>query len=164
MNHPTHFPLAVPDGFEPTPMGGPFIASLGPLHLSTSRESPRLGLRIEERHCNTMGHCHGGMLASFADMMMPAVMYPHPVLAADPHLLPTISLQLDYLAPVVLGSWIEGEAQVLKVTRSVVFCQGLVTSNGKPVLRCSGVYKVGPAVPPGHPGMYTNTMDSASPR
>ncbi len=137
-------------------MGGPFITANGPLYLSRNKGAPRLGLRIEAQHCNSMGNCHGGMLCSFADMMMPVVMYPHPELAVDPRLLPTVSLQVDFLGPVRLGDWLEGEAEVLKVTRSVVFAQGLARVNGKAVLRCSGVYKIGPSIPADHPGMYTN--------
>ena len=58
--------------------------------------------------------------------------------------LPTVSLQLDYLAPSPLGAWVQGEGQVLRVTRSMVFVQGLVSADGVPAVRCSGVFKIGP--------------------
>ncbi len=61
--------------------------------------------------------------------------------------LPTISLQIDYLAPAPLGAWVQGEAEPLRITRSLVFAQGLVTADGVPCARVSGVFKIGPEVP-----------------
>ena len=60
--------------------------------------------------------------------------------------LPTISLQIDYLATVPLGAWVQGEGQVLRTTRSLVFAQGLVQADGKLVARVSGIFKIGPAI------------------
>jgi acyl-coenzyme A thioesterase PaaI-like protein len=57
--------------------------------------------------------------------------------------LPTVSLQIDYLAPSPLGAWVQGEAQVLRVTRNLAFVQGLVTADGVPALRVSGIFKIG---------------------
>jgi acyl-coenzyme A thioesterase PaaI-like protein len=58
--------------------------------------------------------------------------------------LPTVSLQLDYMASARLGDWVEGEMQVLRTTRTMVFAQGLVKSGDITALRCSGVFKIGP--------------------
>jgi acyl-coenzyme A thioesterase PaaI-like protein len=57
--------------------------------------------------------------------------------------LPTVSLQIDYLAPSPLGAWVQGEAQVLRVTRNLAFIQGLVTADDVPALRVSGIFKIG---------------------
>ena len=37
---------------------------------------------------------------------------------------PTISLQIEHLAPSPLGAWVQGEADVLSTTRTMVFAQG----------------------------------------
>jgi uncharacterized protein (TIGR00369 family) len=134
----------IPAGFAPAPMGGGFIAANGPLYLLHEGDDVRLGFRVEPRHCNPMGMCHGGMLASFADMLLPVVSIRR---SAELHrrFLPTVSLQLDYMAPVALGAWVEGRAEVLKVTRAMVFAQGLVTAAGVPAVRVSGVFKIGPS-------------------
>jgi acyl-coenzyme A thioesterase PaaI-like protein len=58
--------------------------------------------------------------------------------------LPTVSLQIDFMAAVSLGAWVEGEADVLKVTRAMVFAQGLVRADGVDAMRCSSVFKIGP--------------------
>ena len=51
--------------------------------------------------------------------------------------------EIDYLAPAPLGAWVQGEAQLLRATRSMVFMQGLITANGTNVARVSGIFKVG---------------------
>ena len=44
-----------------------------------------------------------------------------------------------------LGAWVQGEAQVLRVAKTMAFMQGLVTADGVNVARVSGVFKIGPA-------------------
>ena len=131
----------VPAGFVPWVSGGEFMAANGPLYLRGEGPDLRLGFRVEARHCNPLGMCHGGMLATFADMLMPmAAMYQA---AGERRFLPTISLQMDYLAPAMLGAWVQGEAQILRTTRNLLFAQGLVSADGAPALRVSGVFKQG---------------------
>jgi uncharacterized protein (TIGR00369 family) len=135
--------LSVPPGFQRFRATTGFIAANGPLWVRREGTEFRLGFRVEERHCNPMGICHGGMLATFADMLMPIG-----AIALVPELhrrfLPTVSLQVDYIAPARSGDWVEGEMQVLRTTRTMVFMQGLVRTGSTVVLRCSGVFKIGP--------------------
>ena len=51
---------------------------------------------------------------------------------------------MDFLAPSPKGAWVQGEAQLLRATRSMVFMQGLVTADGQSVARVSGIFKIGP--------------------
>ena len=119
-----------------------FMGVNGPLYLRHEGPLVQVGLRVEPRHCNPMGNCHGGMLASFADMLLPLSIH-RKAPEIGMKFLPTISLQLDYLAPAPLGSWVQGEAEVLRITRSMVFAQGLVTADGAPAVRVSGIFKIG---------------------
>ncbi len=141
-------PPDVPPGFRVIRAGGPFTTSNGPLYLHHAADVVKIGFRVEDRHCNPMGMCHGGMLATFADMLLPLVAHRMAPELRD-RFLPTVSLQIDYLSPAALGDWVEGQAQVLKVTRRMAFVQGTATSGGVMALRCSGVFKIGPAVPAG---------------
>jgi len=137
----------IPPGFFAMAMGGDFIAANGPFYLRHEGELVKLGFRVEARHTNPLGICHGGMMATFCDMLLPISI--HRKSAEVGHrFLPTINLQLDYLAPVQLGAWVEGEAQVLRATRSIVFAQGLVTADGVTAARVSGIFKVGPVFTP----------------
>ncbi len=42
------------------------------------------------------------------------------------------------------GTWVQGEADVLRSTRNLLFGQGLITADGEPALRVSGIFKMGP--------------------
>jgi acyl-coenzyme A thioesterase PaaI-like protein len=80
------------------------------------------------------------MLATFADMLLPiSARFQSKV---DMGFLPTVNLSCDYLAPAPLDSWVEGRADPLKVTRNLLFAQGLVTADGEPVLRANGIFKI----------------------
>lgn len=136
----------IPPGFAPLQSGGPFIQHNGPLYLRHEGSVVQFGFRVERRHVNPMNNLHGGMMASFCDMLLPLSVHRKSDQVAD-RFLPTISLQIDYLAPASLGAWVQGEAEPLRVTRSLVFAQGLVTADGVPCARVSGVFKIGPAVP-----------------
>lgn len=136
-------PASVPEGFSPVPVGGEFIRVNGPIHLKRGDGKVWLGFRVEARHTNPAGILHGGMMASFCDMLLPICgHHQSPTLAR--RFLPTINLQIDYLAPSPLGAWVEGESQVLRTTATLAFIQGLVTADGEPVARASGIFKIGP--------------------
>ena len=132
----------VPEGFRILPIGGDFIRVNGPLYVREVDGSVQVGFRVEERHTNPMNICHGGMMASYCDMLLPVVI--HRTSEVGMRFLPTISLQIDYLAPAPLGCWVQGDGQVLRVTRTLVFAQGLVSADGVPAVRVSGIFKIGP--------------------
>lgn len=133
----------IPEGFKPRRFGEGFIAVNGPLYVKKLEPGILLGFRVERRHCNPMGICHGGMMATFCDMLLPiSAHYLSPDLAR--RFLPTINLQVDYLAASKLGAWVQGEAELLRATRSMVFMQGVVRADGEPVARVSGIFKIGP--------------------
>ena len=136
----------VPAGFAPIVAGGPYIQHNGPLYLRHEGDAVAFGFRVEPRHVNPMNNLHGGMMATFCDMLLPLTVHRKSTEVAD-RFLPTISLQIDYLAPAPLGAWVQGEAEPLRITRSLVFAQGLVTADGVPCARVSGVFKIGPAAP-----------------
>ncbi len=142
MTSPSASP-AVPDGFVARQFGGGFISVNGPLYVRRIDVGVQLGFRVEPRHCNPMGICHGGMMATFCDMLLPISAHAVSKEVGN-RFLPTINLQIDYLAASPLGSWVQGEAQVLRVTRSLVFMQGLVEADGVAVARVSGIFKIGP--------------------
>ena len=135
--------IEVPEGFRAREFGGGFMAVNGPLYARKTDAGFQLGFRVEERHCNPMRICHGGMMATFCDMLLPITAH---VVSKEVALrfLPTINLQIDYLAPSPLGAWVQGEAELLRATKSLVFMQGLVHADGVPVARVSGIFKIGP--------------------
>jgi uncharacterized protein (TIGR00369 family) len=153
--HPVGSALDIPLGFKPRNFGEGFIQSNGPLYTRRTEIGLQMGFRVEPRHTNPMGICHGGMMATFCDMLCP--MTAHVVCKeATGRFLPTISLQIDYLSSAPLGAWVQGEAQVLRATRNMVFMQGLVTADGVNAARVSGVFKIGALFQPPTGGATTS--------
>ena len=136
----------IPPGFTRWPERPGFIAVVGPLYMRREAARLWLGFRVEARHCNPMDICHGGMMATFCDMLLPIGVHALTQAVRD-RFLPTISLQIDYLAPAPLGCWVQGEAQLLRTTRTMVFAQALVTADDAPAARVSGILKIGPPFP-----------------
>ena len=63
--------VEIPPGFAPLQSGGPFIQHNGPLYLRHEGSVVQFGFRVERRHVNPMNNLHGGMMASFCDMLLP---------------------------------------------------------------------------------------------
>ena len=132
----------IPDGFVQLKLGSnPFVESVGPLY--GHREEGRagrlvMGIRVEPRHCSPSGFAHGGMLMTLADML---VVLGASIQTGVNRFNTTVKLSADFMAAVPQGAWLEGRLQILRTTRSLVFCQGLYTSNGEPALRLDGIIK-----------------------
>src|SRR5206468_2325686 len=132
---------SAPEGFEPANIGGRFALDNGPVYVRWTGTHLLFGFRVEPRHVNPGNQCHGGMLGMFADIMLStAAQYQTDI---PRQFLPTISLQMDFIAAAPLGSWVQGRADILRVTRNLVFSQGLVEADGTLVLRASGVFRRG---------------------
>lgn len=129
----------IPNGFARLrlrPAG--FIEVNGPLYGTMRDGRFVLGFAVEDRHCNPIGTCHGGMLATLADMLVAM----GSSLQADLScFLLTVNLTCDFLGTVPSGTWLEGTVDVLRATRTLVFSQGMLTRAGDPVLRASAVLK-----------------------
>ena len=139
--------VPVPDGFKPARIGGAFMALNGPLYARLQGDRLQLGFRVEARHTNPLNICHGGMLATFADMLLPCVAIYQG--GTERRFLPTISLQVDYLGSAAPGAWVQGEGEVLRTTRNMVFVQGLVSADAVPAMRVSGIFKQGALISDG---------------
>lgn len=134
-----------PSGFTPVNVGGTFATHNGPLYARWHNEHLQFGFRVGEKHVNPGQNCHGGMLCMFVDILIStAAQYQTDI---PRQFLPTISLQVDFMAAAPLGSWVQGQAEILKVTRNLIFSQGLVEADGQTALRTSGVFKRGPLLP-----------------
>jgi uncharacterized protein (TIGR00369 family) len=145
-NTPAPAPAAdIPEGFRTIRLGGGFMQTNGPLYSRLVDGQVQLGFRVEHRHCNPLGICHGGMLATFADMLLASIAIYDAQSRGEKRFVPTINLQMDYLAAAPMGCWLQGSGEVLRTTRNMVFVQAVARVDGTPVLRTSGIFKVGPA-------------------
>ena len=133
-----------PAGFVPFPAFEPpgFNAHCGPIWIKPEGGKLVGGFRVEQRHCNPSGMCHGGMIATFCDMHMGVAAQYERQLNTD--MLATITLSVDYLAPSPKGAWIEARAEIMKVTRGTVFTNETILADGKPTAHARGIYKLRP--------------------
>lgn len=134
-----------PEGFRPLRANSQFLNINGPIFVRRDERGLLFGFRVDERHCNPLGVCHGGWLATFADIVLP--LGAREAAASGDGMLMTVSMSLDYFGPARLGEWVEGRGEMLRRTTRLVFTQGILRTGGEPILRASGVFRIGP-VPP----------------
>ncbi len=131
--------MTIPTDFHRLQMTvNPFIDLNGPLYGRWAEGAFTLGLRVEARHCNPGKTCHGGMLMTLADMTMLIGCNLQGTL--NQYLL-TVNLTTDFLGPANEGDWIEGRCQVLRASKNMVFSQGMLTVENKPIARINGIFK-----------------------
>lgn len=104
-------------------------------------DEPVIGFRVLPRHCNPRQTCHGGMLMTFCDYVLPTI-----ARLTDPnhdHFTPTISMNINFLAPARIGAWVEGRAKILRRSANLLFVDGLIRADDVPVVQASGIFKRG---------------------
>jgi uncharacterized protein (TIGR00369 family) len=107
------------------------------LGLCRRKEDGRLilGMRILPRHCNGASICYGGVLSTFADVQLACS-----VGFATRKGALTVSLSLDFLEAVPVGSWIEARAEILRLGGQLAFAQCLIVVDGRPAVRADGSF------------------------
>ena len=136
---------SVPEGFRPIQRGGPFLTALGPLYVNTSGETPVIGLRVEEKHLNTRGIAHGGMLVTLADSALGIALASS---RTPPQPMVTVNLSTDFAAAARADDWIEAHVDIQKVGARLAFANCYLVVGTRRILRASGVFAL---VPPARP-------------
>ena len=129
-----------PEGFSLFPPDGTFSDAMAPMYYCIDGDGTRWGLLVEQKHSNMMGMCHGGVLMTLMDYALSAEVC---------HRLgkftgtPTISMSFDFLEKAVIGDWIYADVEVLKLTNTMGFAQGIVRrQDGTALMRASGSFKL----------------------
>jgi acyl-coenzyme A thioesterase PaaI-like protein len=81
---------------------------------------------------------HGGMLMSFADDVLGMTVWE----AAGRRPCTTVQLNTHFVSPARAGEFVEGRAEVLRATRTVVFVRGTLSVAGRTVVAADGVWKI----------------------
>ncbi|MSP41881.1 MAG: PaaI family thioesterase [Alphaproteobacteria bacterium] len=87
-------------------------------------------------HCNSAGIVHGGMMVAFMDALMG-----YAVANSTRSRALTIRLTSDFLSIARPGDWIVGQSMVTRVTRSVVFVEGMAHAGQRPLFSAQGIFK-----------------------
>jgi acyl-coenzyme A thioesterase 13 len=134
----------IPAGFSRVqrPQPNPFNDLVGPFYAKRENDAIALGLRIEERHCNSRGICHGGLLATLADVALGYACVAAGGAQAKSGSFVTTNLSVDYLAPARVGDWVQSEVKVLNPGSRTATADGFLVANGKPVVRASATFRM----------------------
>jgi uncharacterized protein (TIGR00369 family) len=127
----------IPPGFHPIHSENPFGTLVGPIYEKRDGAGWVRGFAVREALTNRAGVVHGGMLMTFADILLSRA-----VLDAAKPPFATIQLESKFISPALNGAWVEGRARVLRATRELVFAEGTIASLGKPVMAVSGIFKI----------------------
>ncbi len=128
--------IDIPPGFQPVDLGKGFTNELGQMFVDSRQQ--RLGMIVQARHGNPVDVMHGGAMSTFLDCQLVAVC---PEALGGLNHRPTISLTVDFLAPVPIGVWLEAAVLCVRETRSLLFTQAIATVDGEAVARASAIYK-----------------------
>jgi len=138
----------LPEGFVRVrrPRPNPFNEMVGPFYERRRGNEVSLGLRIEERHCNSRDICHGGLLATLADLALGYSALAAGKTAGGPTSFVTVSLSLDFAGSAKAGDWVESEIEVHKTGSRLAFANGYLVANGVRIVRASAIFALS-----GHP-------------
>jgi acyl-coenzyme A thioesterase PaaI-like protein len=125
-----------PPGFEPHLSAGGYSNHHGPFYQKLDGHDNYRGFYVLERHCNSMGIAHGGLLVSFADGLLGMAVFR--VTRKAPI---TVRLTSDFVASAKLGDWVEGKGTVIKAGADVIFVKANIYVADKTVLIAQGVFK-----------------------
>ena len=131
--------MDVPAEFQPLYRNSPFLDLIGPLFSRGEGRDRVLGLRAQEKHCNSRGSVHGGILATLADV---ALGYTMAFSSDPPGRLVTANLSVDYAGTAKAGDWLEAHVDVQKQGSRLSFANCYIVVAGERIVRASAVCAV----------------------
>ncbi len=130
--------VSVPAGFVLFTRKDEFLELIGPLYRKTEPDLPVFGLRADERHINSAGLVHGGVLTAILDVTMGETASAGT--ARDDFFL-TLGLDCQFVAPGRLGDWIEGRAEITRMGKSIAFLSGKLTCEDRVLITGRAIFK-----------------------
>jgi acyl-coenzyme A thioesterase 13 len=128
---------APPAGFRLIAQTSPFNELVGPLYERRDGDEVSIGLRIEAKHANSRGNCHGGLLATLADLALGYAMLAR---TGGKGGFVTANLSVDYAGSAKLGEWIESAVEVQRMGTRLAFANCYLVVDGKRIVRASAIF------------------------
>jgi acyl-coenzyme A thioesterase 13 len=126
-----------PEGFELLGRTSPLVNLLGPFYARGEGDDLVLGLRVTEKHTNSRGFAHGGVLLTLADV---ALGYAAEGSVDPPARLITASVSADFAGSAELGDWVEARVDVQRVGGRMAFANAYLHVGDRRVVRASAVF------------------------
>ena len=146
--------MPVPEGFQQMDSNSPFIQLIGPIYYRADDTSATFGVLVEEKHCNSSGRVHGGLIATVADIALGNSIGHAGIteeereawrstgkLTIQRKPMVTVSMATDYSGTAQVGDWIEVNVDVQHLGRSMAFANAYFEQGGQRIVRTSGVYR-----------------------
>ncbi|MCP4318873.1 MAG: PaaI family thioesterase [Hyphomicrobiales bacterium] len=129
----------IPAGFKVLSRGSPYIDMVGPLYHTLSDEGLLIGFLAEEKHCNSRGIVHGGLLSTVADIALGYSAGGFPDVNRP---MVTTSITIDFAGSAREGDWVLFKTDVQKVGRMAAFANTYAHVGEKRIVRASGIFTV----------------------
>ncbi|MDP6535266.1 MAG: PaaI family thioesterase [Gammaproteobacteria bacterium] len=109
---------------------------IGPFFFFMDGQTPRSVFRVQEHNLNAHDSVHGGILMAFADytLCLGANM-------GESESVATVSCNNEFVAPAFEGDLVEGECEIIRRGRSMVFSRCTLRVEEKVILTSSAVIK-----------------------
>ena len=128
----------IPAGFREIEGLSPFNALVGPLYARRGKgKELSIGVRIERKHTNSRGVCHGGVLATLADLSLGYAMHAKAPGEAG---FVTAHLAVDYAGPARVGDWIESQVEIQRMGTRLAFANGYLVAGARRIVRASAIF------------------------
>jgi uncharacterized protein (TIGR00369 family) len=128
----------VPRGFRPIPRLSPFNELVGPLYARRSAgKELSVGLRIEKKHSNSRGICHGGVVATLADLSLGYAVHEK---TEGKTSYVTAHLSIDYAGAARIGDWIRSVVEIQRVGARLAFASCYLVVDERRIVRASAIF------------------------
>ena len=127
----------LPDHYTTEPGFDPAEDRIGPFYFSEENDRLHYAFEADQRHCNTHGFVHGGILMTFADYSLCMEATDH----YKDETCVTVSFNSDFVSAAELGNIVECDVEVTRKTGSMVFLTGRIFVKEEVVLTFSAVVK-----------------------
>ena len=130
--------MSAPKGFTLMTGLSPFNSLVGPLYQRRDERGVSIGVRLEEKHTNSRGICHGGMLATLADLALGYALLGRGDKLSGSFF--TVQLSIDYARAARVGDWIESEVEVQQAGARLAFANCYLVAGGRRIARASAIF------------------------
>lgn len=109
---------------------------IGPFFFFMDTETPRSAFRVHEHNLNAHDSVHGGILMAFADytLCLGANM-------GESESVATVTCNNEFVAPAFEGDLVEGECEIIRRGKTMVFSRCTLQVEEKVILTSSAVIK-----------------------
>ncbi len=127
----------IPAGFALLERTSPYIEAMGPFYWKVDGKQRIVAIRAGERHINSRGFVHGGVLCGLADL---AIGYNLAYLREPPLPLVTANLTVDFAGAAKKGDWLECRVDIQRVGGRLSYANAYIWRGSERIVRASAIF------------------------